>query len=209
MGSRGRRQIAGMERTPSGAISRSKTSIAKRAEVARQAAKDAEKRAARVGRTLQERTQQARARAHGLTAAQSASHNAESIEGRLYLKNVITRTELLAVEHYQRTLARFARESGTPGISGNPLARYIPSDAPCVPRGTSSGNALAQHHYDDAQAALARAGAEAASAIACVCRRRQELPEQLVPAFVRGVIALVGHYRLGTDPDREARAKVA
>lgn len=209
MGSRGRRQIAGMERTPSGAISRSKTSIAKRAEIARQAAKDAEKRAARVGRTLQERTQQARARAHGLTAVQSASHHAESIEGRLYLKDIITRTELLAIEHYLRTLARFGREAGVPMISGNPLARYIPSDAPVLPRGTNSGNALAQIHLDDATDAIQHAGSEAAWAIACVCRRREELPGAMIPSFIRGAIALVGHYRLGTDPDREARAKVA
>lgn len=206
MSSRGRRQIAGMERTPSGAISRSKISLAKRAEKAREAAKATERRQARVGRSLQEKTQQARGRVHGLTAQQAVSHHAESIEGRLYLKDIITRTELLAIEHYLRTLARFGREAGVPMISGNPLARYIPSDAPVLPRGTSSGNALAQIRLDDATDAIEHAGNEAAWAIACVCRRREELPAAMIPSFIRGAIALVGHYRLGTDPDREAKA---
>lgn len=208
MGSRGRRQIAGMERTPSGAISRSKTSLAKRAEQIREQQKDAARREMRVGRSLQEKTREARARAYGLNAQQAASHHAESIEGRLYLTGIITRTELLALEHYQRTIARFSREAGVPLVSSNPLARYLPSDAPVVPRGTSSGNALAQMHLDDAQSAIEAAGVDPAWAISCVIRRRQELPKMMRPAFILGAVALVSHFRLGPDPDRD-EARVA
>lgn len=206
-GMRGRRPVAGMERTPSGAISRSKSNIAKRTEKLRQAVRDEATREARVGRSLKERTQSARGRVHGLTPTQAASHHAGTIEGRLHLKGVITSTELLALEHYQRTLARYGRAIGVPVMSGNPLARYLPSEPRAITAAPSGASIeLARQHYEDAERAIQEAGPEAAWAIACVCRQREELPEAYRPAFVRGVKALVSHFRLAPDPDRNAKA---
>lgn len=201
MGNKGRRQIAGVERTPSGAISRSKASIAKRTERAKEASKDAARRQARIGRTLQEKTQNARGRVYSLTAQQAASHHAESVEGRLYLKNIITRTELLAIEHYHRAISRFARETGAPGVSANPLAKYVADKPRSAPKGSGAGDALAVLNLDNAERAIQNAGHEAVAAIVCVCRRREELPVACHKAFVRGVIALVSYFRLD-DPDR-------
>lgn len=210
MSASGRRPMAGMERTPSGAISRSKSSIAKRAEKLREAQKDQAKREARIGRSLQERTQQARAAFHGIDAKHAASHHASSIEGRLYLKRIITATELLAVEHYKRTLARFARDAGGPAVSANPLAKYV-ADEPRAVASPPSGAAasLAARHYDAAEETLRRAGrvdeTHVAWAVSRVCRHGEDLPARCLPAFIAGVRALVAHYSLGPDPDRNER----
>lgn len=211
MSVRGRRPMAGMERTPSGAISRSKSNIAKRAEKQRAAAKDQAKREARLGRTLQERTQQARAAYHGLDARHAASHHASTVEGRMYLRDVITSTELLALEHYKRTLNRFARDAGGPLVSANPLAAYLPAEPRAV-AAPASGAALAlsSRHYDAVERVLHFAGKVDETpitwAVNAVCRRGEELLPRCLPAFLAGVKALVAHYSLGPDPDRDARA---
>ena len=197
--------ISGMERTPSGAISRSKTNIAKRAEKLRQSSKESAQREARIGLSLQEKTRAARGRVYGLTPAQAASHHASTIEGRLHLRGVITTTELLAVEHYLALLARYGRAIGTPQFSSNTLARYIPSEPRAVAAAPSGASVeLAKSRFNDAANALALAGPKAVWAIGCVCRSREELPAAYQTSFVRGVKALVVHFRLGPDPDRNS-----
>lgn len=204
---RGRRPVAGTERTPSGAISRSKSNIAKRAEKIRQSAGESAKREARVGLALKERTQLARGRAYGLTPQQAASHHASTIEGRLHLKGVITATELLALEHYQSALARYGRAIGVPVMSGNPLARYLPAEPRAITAAPSGASVeLARLRYEEAENAVQSAGPKASWAIACVCRQRAELPEAYRPFFLRGVQALVRHFRLAPDPDRAKAA---
>jgi hypothetical protein len=199
--------ISGMERTPSGAISRSKTNIAKRAEKLRQANRESALREARVGASLQERTQLTRARIHGLTPAQASSQHAATIEGRLHLKGVITKTELLAIEHYNLVVSRYGRAIGLPKNSVNPLARYVASEPrPITAEPSGASVALAKDRFEEAAKAIAKAGPKAAWAISCVCRTGLELPDNFRPAFAAGAKALVAHFRLGTDPDRTASA---
>lgn len=206
MTSQGRRPIAGMERTPSGAISRSKTSLAKRADKRRQASTESAKREARVGMALKEKTQLARGRVYGLTPTQAASHHASTVEGRLHLKGVITATELLAVEHYLTVVAKFSRAMGMPVAPSNMLARYQPSEPRAVAAPPSGASVvIARDRFVKADEALKRAGLAAAWAVARVCRDREELPHSLRPAFLAGVQALVAHFRLSPDPDRTAK----
>ena len=203
MSTQGRRMISGMERTPSGAISRSKTNIAKRAEKLRQAASETAKREARIGVALKERTEIARGRVHGLTATQAASQHAGSIEGRMHLKGIITRTELLAIEHYQAVLGRYGRAIGTPQFSVNPLARYVASEPRAVVAPPSGASVtLAKDRFNEASEAMNRAGTQAAWAMNAVCRNREELRPGFHVAFIRAAQALVAHFRLGNDPDR-------
>lgn len=208
MSMRGRRALPGMERTPSGAISRSKSNIAKRAEKIRDAQKDQERRAARLGRSLQERTQQARARVYGLTASQAASHHASTVEGRMHLRGVITSTELLALEHYRRVISRFARDAGTPMVKPGALAAYQPAEPRAIAAPASGAAAsLSKRHYDRAEDALNAAGLvreiKVSWAVSRVIRHEAELPPHQLPAFLAGVAVLVALYDLGPDPDRD------
>ncbi|RFC65002.1 hypothetical protein DYI37_03815 [Fulvimarina endophytica] len=198
-----------MERTPSGAISRSKTNIAKRAEQLRREQRDAERREVRLGLTLQGRTQAARQRVYGLSAAQAASPHASTIEGRMHLKGKITRIELLALEHYARVVARFSRVSEAPQPkSQSALGAMIASEPRRITAGPSgAATALATDRFDKAQDVLRLAGqmdgTTATWAVGRVIRDQVEILPRHLPAFLAGVKALVAHFGVGPDPDRD------
>jgi hypothetical protein len=183
MGRGGRPRAAGVTREPNGRASRAET---------------------RQGLSLQRRTQDTRAEKFGLTTAQAGSPHAHSIEGRLYLRGIITASELEAAGLYKHTLRRFARDVGAPTLTGGVLGSMQGGSAAMPPRPSGASGVLAQRAYDGAEAAIASAGREAVLAASCVLRMGRELPAGYAPALVRALGALVGYYGLLRDREEDA-----
>ncbi len=134
-------------------------------------------------------------RLYGLTEEQARTQYAGSIEGRLYLRKIISLQELQAAQTYRQVVERHMRDIGAPALPGNSLRSMLPAGPP--PSGAQA--ALNAIKYEWAEEALERAGTDAIWAVGCVCRKGMEVPERYHAALGQGLHRLAVNFGLDTE----------
>ncbi len=134
-------------------------------------------------------------RLHGLSEEQARTQYAGSIEGRLYLFNVISLQELQAAQTYRQVVERHMLDIGAPALPGNSL-RSMLAAAPTPGGAQAALNAI---RYERAEEALAKAGADAIWAVGCLCRQGQEVPGRYHAALGKGLHRLAVSFGLDTE----------
>ena len=176
----------GLQRTPSGQLSRSKERREKETADERQDQ-----------RSLLLRATDDRARALGLTRVQASDPISETIAGRMALRGLLTRRQYEAAEKYAALVAAAYREMCAPKRPGCTLNQRRSGEA----IDDAERYARVMRRYNDAFGAVRDAGERANRAVNILIRDEFEPPISEREHLRRGLDALAVHFGL---PEAEA-----